>query len=270
MDNASLSERENVSDIQELTSRIERLSTAADFWNKAMLWGLVAAALAAVFIVITTRLAITRAKQAADAQGELDKAKDRDLQTVLKDKDIAIGHAQQDASDAKATQQRVETELIKQKERTASAEKAASDAALALAKFKEPRFLSPEQQDKLITDAKPFAGRNFAFAVFPDPESLALARLLDGLLKSAGWKRVPSQIERQGGVLTEVAGETAATIFDSGIDAYIALDDTESVPAQMAFCSALRSAGIQCETHRTPQLNGKNPRAITIAIGKKP
>ena len=38
------------------------------------------------------------------------------------------------------------TELGRQQERTAKAEKAASDAALALEKFKEPRILSPEQQ----------------------------------------------------------------------------------------------------------------------------
>jgi hypothetical protein len=181
-----------------------------------------------------------------------------------------VAGLEKDAAAAKTTQQRVETELAKQKERTASAEKAASDAALALAKFKQPRSLSPEQQDKLRAALKPFGGQNFAGAVFPDPEPLALLILFDTILKAAGWKRVPSQIERVGGVLTEVAGESAATIFDSGITAYIGPDDQESVPAQMAFCSALRADGIQCETHRTPQLAGKTPMAITISVGKKP
>src|ERR1700691_4158757 len=63
--------------------------------------------------------------------------------------DAHVAGLEKDASEAKAAQQRVETELAKQKERAASAEKAASDAALALAKFKEPRSLSSEQQDKL-------------------------------------------------------------------------------------------------------------------------
>ncbi len=161
-------------------------------------------------------------------------------------------------------------ELGKQQVRAANAEKAASDAALALAQFKQPRYLSPEQQNKLIAVLRPFAGQNFAFAVFPDPEPLALLRLLDGLLKSAEWKRVPSQIDRPGGVLVEAAGETAASIFDSGIDVYIAPEDTESVLAQHALCSALITDAIHCETHRTPQLAGKTPRAITISIGKKP
>ena len=203
---------------------------------------------------------------AGPARRRVDQAKDAEM-IQLVGNSAALA---KDAAVAKTAQQRVETELARQKERTASAEKAASDAALALEKFKEPRTLSPEQQDKLISALKPFAGQNFACAVFPDPEPLALLRLLDTLAKSAGWKRVPSQIERQGGVLIEVAGESAATIFDSGVATYIGPDDKESVPAQMAFCLAVRAGGIQCDTHRTPQLTGKSPRAITISIGKKP
>jgi hypothetical protein len=161
-------------------------------------------------------------------------------------------------------------ELGTQQERTARAQKDASDAALALAKFKAPRDLTPEQQDKLILVLKPFAGQHYSCAAFPDPESLALLRLLDTLAKSSGWRRVQSQIERPSGILMEVAGETAASIFDSGVTAYVAPEDKDSVPAQMALCSALSTDGIQCETHQTPQLAGKHPRAITIAVGKTP
>ncbi|PYU22803.1 MAG: hypothetical protein DMG30_13680 [Acidobacteria bacterium] len=256
-DKATSSEGEQVSEIEALASKVAQLSASADFWNKAMLWGLAFAALAAVFIVLTTRLAILRTSQAADAQSELEKAKDRQLTLDLKARDEHIAG--------------VETELSKQKERTATAEKAASDAALALEKFKQPRSLSPKQQAELRTALKPFAGQNFAFAVFPDPEPLTLLRVLNEVLKSAGWKRVPSQIQRDsGGVLMEADGESAASISDSGIAAYLAPDDTESVAAQIAFCSGLIAAGISCERHRTPQLAGKTPRAITISIGKKP
>jgi hypothetical protein len=184
--------------------------------------------------------------------------------------DARVAGLEKDAANAKAAQGRVETELAKQKERTAKAEQAASDAALALAKVKAPRTLSSKQQERLVVDVKPFAGQNFAFAVFPDPEPQALARVLDELLKSAGWKRVPSQIQNETGVLMDIAGESAAQISDSGVDAYIAPDDTESADAQKAVCSALIAAGIPCERHRTPQLAGKTPSAITISIGKKP
>lgn len=164
----------------------------------------------------------------------------------------------------------VETELEAQKERTAHAQKDASEAALALAKFKEPRTVSPDQQEKFISSLKAFAGEKFALAVFPDPEALALARTVDALLKSANWQRIPAQIQRENGVLVEIAGVTAASIFDSGVTAYIAPGDNESLAAQHALCTALVSAGIPCETHRTPQLAGKEPRAITISVGKKP
>jgi hypothetical protein len=252
-DRATSSEGENVSEIEVLASKAAQLSASGDFWNKAMIWGLAAAAIAAVFIVVTTRLSIIRTSQAVEAQSELAKAKDRQLQLDLKSKDekiaaldLAATNAksglatlQRSASDAKAAQQRVETELTKQKERTAKAERAASDAALALAQFKAPRSLSPEQQNMLVASVKPFAGQDFAFAVFPDPEPQALTRVIDELLKSAGWKRVPAQIQREGGILMDIAGESAAQISDSGVDAYIAPDGAESEHAQAAICSAL-------------------------------
>jgi hypothetical protein len=228
---------------------VEEVKTVFD-WIVVILAGLTFISIA---IVLVTGNIINK-RQAAQL---------REFDQGLTSAKIDLGKQQERAA-------RVETDLAIQKERTAKAEKAASDAKLALEKFREPRTLSPEQQDKLLVACKPFAGQYFAFAVFPDPEPLALLRILDSLLKSAGWKRVPSQIDRVGGVKVDAAGESAATIFDSGVDAYIAPDDTASVAAQHAFCAALVSAGISCENHRTPQLAGKMPMAITISIGKKP
>ena len=150
------------------------------------------------------------------------------------------------------------------------ADRDAQQAKLELAKFKEPRKLSQEQQHKIVASVSPFTGQNFAVAVFPEPEPIALAIIVDKVLKSAGWNRVPSQIHREGGVLINVAGVSAASIFDAGVEAYIAPDDVESTKAQEAFCSAMSASGIPCERHRTPQLAGKTPRAITVSIGKKP
>lgn len=268
--NATRSEVEKVSDIQSLINRAQSLGQKVDWWNSAMLWALTFAAIAAIAVGIATWMVVTRSKQLGDVQDELTLR----LRSQVATLELAAGNTSKDvlvlqkaADDAKAAQQNVETELAKQKERTANAEKAASDAALALAKFKEPRSLSPEQQDTLIKVLNPFAGQNFAFGVFPDPEPLALLSLIDATLKSAGWKRVPSQI---GAVEVIAAGESAATIYDSGVAVYIGPQDMESAAAQAALCSALTDAGIRCERHRTPQLEGKTPRAITISIGKKP
>lgn len=87
-------------EIQALTLRIQRLGQAVDWWNTAMIVALILAALAAVAVVVTTRMALVRAKDLSDAQGELDRAKDRNLQDVLKDKDVEIGNAMKAAGDA--------------------------------------------------------------------------------------------------------------------------------------------------------------------------
>ena len=171
-------------EIQSLTDAVNRLTQKVDFWNKAVVWALFAAALVAVLVVITTRMAVVRTRELSDAQNRLMQEKDREV---------------------KIAQRRLELDLSQQEERTAKAQKDAADAALALAKFKEPRTIPPEDQQKLIAALKPFAGEKFALAVFPDPEPLALARTLDTLLKSAGWQRVPAQIQRDGGVLVSIA-----------------------------------------------------------------
>ena len=70
----------------------------------------------------------------------------------------------------------------------------------------------PEDQDKIIAALKEFAGQKFGFSVFADPEPLALLRVLDAVLKSAGWLRVPSQISA---IVVDVAGNTARAAHDS-------------------------------------------------------
>jgi hypothetical protein len=86
------SEGENVPEIQSLTARILALSRSVDLWNELMLWGLGLAAIAAVFVVIATRIVVTRTGQLAATQDLLSEAKDRHLQTDLKAKDVEIGN----------------------------------------------------------------------------------------------------------------------------------------------------------------------------------
>jgi hypothetical protein len=56
------------SEIDCLTAHVNHLTAAFDFWNRWMLWGLGVAALAAVWIGLTTRLTIVRSKQLTVAQ----------------------------------------------------------------------------------------------------------------------------------------------------------------------------------------------------------
>jgi hypothetical protein len=88
--NATRSEVENVSEIQALTARANALNGSVEWWNSAMIWALVFAALAAIAVVLTTRVALVRAKQLGDAQGALIRAKDAQLAVDLRTKDEKI------------------------------------------------------------------------------------------------------------------------------------------------------------------------------------
>ena len=98
MDNAIKSEKDgNMTEIQSLTSQVQQLGDAVDFWNRWMLWGLVFAAMAAIWIGLTTRLTIVRSKQLTVAQGNLDMAKEGQLTLELKEKDRQIAEVKSES-----------------------------------------------------------------------------------------------------------------------------------------------------------------------------
>ena len=139
-----------------------------------------------------------------------------------------------------------ETQVAAAEVRAAEANAVASQAQLELAKLKEPRTIAPEDQEKIISALKRFAGQNFGFSVFPDPEPLALLRVLDAVLTSAGWLRVPSQI---GAIAVDAAGNTAGTAHDSGVSAFVGPDNRDAEAALLALSRALTAAGIPCQSH---------------------
>lgn len=82
--NATRSETENVPETQSLTTRVQDLSRGVDLWNSAMMWALVFAAIAAIAVVLTTRMVLRRSKQLSTVQDQLSQAKDDEnrLQTA--------------------------------------------------------------------------------------------------------------------------------------------------------------------------------------------
>jgi hypothetical protein len=234
-----------MSELDALTSRATELSSKATFWNNAVLWALALTAVAAVAVVVSQRLAFVRAKQLSDIQANIASIKE---------------------AGATGEQQRIGRELAAALVRVAEAEARAAEANLELAKLRDPRKLLPEQQDRIIAALKRFTGQKFSFNVYPDPESLAFLRIIDALLKSAGWERVPSQV---GDVEVDAAGSTAGTAYDGGVDALIAPDDENSKPALITLASALTKEGTPCTPHYNDRLIGKIPKAILINIGKK-
>jgi hypothetical protein len=158
---ATHSEGENVSDIQSLAVRAQDLGRSVDFWNTAMIWALVVAALAAIAVVATTSVALNRAKQLADVESQLADAKDRQRDIELKDRDLKIAEAGQRAEEAKDR---------------------AAQATLELAKFKTPRTLDPKQQGRISAKAKPFAGMMFDVASSNAKEPLNLVAKIEEAL----------------------------------------------------------------------------------------
>ena len=201
-------------------------------------------------------------------------AKDRELENYRTESTIKITAAQAEAAEAikiaeseRLARAELESQVAAAEARAAEANAVASQAQLELEKLKEPRTIAPEDQEKIIAALKEFAGQNFGFSVFGDPESLALLRALDAMLKSAGWLRVPSQI---GDIVVDAAGNTAGTSHDSGVAAFVGLDDLDTRAALLTLSRVLTDAGIPCQPSQTEQLRDKIPKAILINVGKKP
>lgn len=144
----------------------------------------------------------------------------------------------------------------------AAANARALEAQAELAKLKSPRSLSPEQQRRLVVALSPFAGQKYSFNVFADPEPINLMRLIDTVLKSAGWIRIGSQVG-------DIEIEGAGTANNSGLQIGVKRESTqllqfvaielartltsEELPAALAFIAELKFAD-----------------AININVGKKP
>ena len=235
--------------------------------NKLLQWANVVY-VASVLIAAAASFAVYRLSARVNA------AKDRELKKYQTESQINITAAQAEAAEAmkiaeseRLARAEIESQVAAAEARAAEANAVASQAQLELAKLKEPRTIAPKDQERIIVALKEFPGQNFGFSVFGDPESLALLRTLDAMLKSAGWLRVRSQI---GVIAIDAAGNTAGTSHDSGVTAFVAPDNRDAVPALLALSKALTGAGISCQPHRTEQLRDKTPKAIIINVGKKP
>ena len=201
-------------------------------------------------------------------------AKERELEEYQAKSAIVIAAAQTEAAEAmriaeseRLARVELESQVAFAEARAAEANAVASQAQLELAKLKEPRTITPEDEEKVIAVLKEFAGQKFSLVVYQDPEALALVRVVDVILKSAGWLRVPSQISD---IVVEVGGDIAGTSHDSGVAAFVGPNNQSAEGALLALCKALTDAGIPCQPNRTEQLREKTPKAILINIGKKP
>ncbi len=179
---ATRSEVENVPEIQALTLRVEALTQSVDFWNQLMVWGLAAAAIAAVFIVVSTRIVVSRTGQLSTAQDLLREAKDRQLQVDLSQKGIEIGNLTVAAGAAETEIATAKTEMAKQETRAATAEKALLELQQRLAH----RRIDKAEQDKIAALLLPFPSV-VRFTKLNESEAGPFADDLLAIFQAAHW-----------------------------------------------------------------------------------
>jgi hypothetical protein len=82
-----------VLDIQSVTDEIQRLSQSVAWWNKWVIGGMAATAIAASVLVIAQMMVNREAKSLSEAQDRLLKLKDEKLSKELSDKGVLIAEA---------------------------------------------------------------------------------------------------------------------------------------------------------------------------------
>ncbi len=215
-----------MSEIQSLTLRAQDLTRSVDWWNTAMVWGLAIAAIAAVFVLISTRVVVAKAKELSQVQDQLGEAKGKQLAVDLKAKDTQIELAKKGAAEATATAKGFESKIAESDARAKSAEAqvasamARSDEAVATVKTADariaeaqrdaaranetaererlariqlearlaPRSLTPEDQRRVTAGLTPFAGTIIDIATFGDAtEITGISRQIIEAIGNARW-----------------------------------------------------------------------------------
>jgi len=269
IENGTISEGANVSEIQTLAARVQTLTGSIDFWNNVMIWALVGAAIAATVVVLATRVVVVKAKQLTEAQGQLSDAKERQLSVELRDKDVKIAQAGKDASEAnrgaaeaneRATKAQASLSLAEQRSaeanakaegfrldiakanessakaeaKVASATAEAARANLELARLKTPRSLTNTAE--LINTLKVFSGTEFSFgSAFGDDESMELLRQIEKVMTEAGWKRVKQSKIRIGIPAVTITGKDDLVELGIGSGIRVGAESTESLETLQAM-----------------------------------
>jgi len=153
----------------------------------------------------------------------------------------------QEADKARAEIGKTQTELAKQQERAAIAER----ALLELQEKNKPRQLSAEQQKQLVNDLRKFAGQRLdVFAHEQQPEVSNIGNLLNQLIWQAGWKVRAWDVTGGGAV--------------SGIEVRIHKDSDEAVNvAAVELVKALQKVGLVAVV-ASDKFSGDTPPGFAI------
>jgi hypothetical protein len=213
--------------------------------------------------------AVTKSGKAADSLGKAE-AEANKAQSSSSNALTLSRSAREEADSFERDIVSAKTQAAEAESHLADALQRAANAELAIAKIKQPRTLNPEQQQRVGTSLLRFAGQNFSFLVFNDPESFQLLTDINAALKIAKWNVTPSPPGLGSGFGYSSAAGTVSSVNTIGLKVYIASDDPASEPAMLAFANAVISEGIPCQALRADDLKDRVlARKIIIVVGQK-
>jgi hypothetical protein len=190
-----------------------------------------------------------------------------DLQ-IISDHELAGAVATAGKAIDRATN--AETHLADANQKSSEAQRDAAQARLDLAKLKLPRSLGPDARRRVTSKVSRFAGKNFAFLVFGDPESFSLLADIDASLKNAKWKRTNTPAGLGGDIGYKTADGQVPSINDIGLKVFAAPDDPASLAAITILAAAITAEGVPCEPHFSDWMKEHSLKDLVIVlIGKK-
>lgn len=240
-----------MSEIQSLTQSVRDFSQSVDLWNQLMLGGLALTVLAALFVLIATRMVVFRTGQMATAQELLGAAKDRQLATDLREKDLKIAEANRMAADAnKATED----------ERTARVELEDKVAW---------RTFSDRQRKDIQDNVEQFSGQ-LAECDFlsGDTEAFSFSSEIAAALRVARWQVVPPNpyvISMKETSLPNAASPIAK--IDFGVEV-VSTSDSSAVAAAHAVADEFTRMGF--DAYFKPSTQRPQASRVWITVQHRP
>jgi hypothetical protein len=240
-----------VSEIQSLSQSVRDFSQGVDRWNQLMLVGLALTVLAALFVLIATRMVVFRTGQLATAQELLGAAKDRQLAIDLRDKDLRIAEANRLAADAnKATED----------ERTARVELEDKVAW---------RTFSKRQQKDIKTNLDQFAGQlaecNFLSG---DTEAFSFSSEIAAALRAARWQVIPPNPYVIAMKETSLPNAASPIVnIDFGVEV-VSTSDAPAITAAHAIAEELGKVGF--DAYFKPSAQRPQASRVWITVQHRP
>jgi len=169
-----------------------------------------------------------------------------------------------------------EKDIVSAKERAAEAERHLAEALAearrvqtALDAYKAPRTITDEQRLRIVSALKPFPETPYELAVDPLPEASAFVKIIDTLLRSAGWTNRGSARHDFRIVHPLPGGSQAEDVVASGLVVEVAKkNESKYGPAALALGGALMREGFSVRAEYLPD-SDPSPDNVRVIVGVK-